>query len=173
MKIILNVVFLLTISYSISAQQIPDLILTKEQNEKWIDELEQMDLDNQLALIRKRILLDTNVFIKRSYPHGIRPANESEIGNRTTGYHKPLWIFGGGASLSLKFGNKTENKAACQLSVFLNEQEVIEIQILRHARAGALYGTRGSEGGVIIFTFESKESLDRIEKIIALCSRGD
>lgn len=173
MKIFIKTFLLIIINYSVFAQGIPDLVLTKEQNEKWFDELEKMDLGNQLTSIKERILQDTNVYIKRYYPHGITPVNESKPGNRITGCCKPLFIFGNKVDFFIKFGNKTLNRTASELATFITEDEVVKIQIIRNASAAALYGQRGSEGGVIIFTIENKESLDRIKEIIASSSQGD
>lgn len=42
--------------------QSSDLILTKEQNDRWFDSLESLSLDSQVNLIKRRILNDTVVY---------------------------------------------------------------------------------------------------------------
>ena len=53
---------LISINGLILFGQSSDLILIKEQNDKWFDSLETLSLDRQLDLIKTRILQDTIVF---------------------------------------------------------------------------------------------------------------
>ena len=52
------------------------LILTAEENEKWISQVEQTSFDNQLKLIRERLVADTNVYVRSSAPDRIKIGDE-------------------------------------------------------------------------------------------------
>jgi hypothetical protein len=165
MKIILNVVFLLTISYSISAQQIPDLILTKEQNEKWFNELEQMDFANQLPAIKNRVLQDTCVYINETGYCGMfkskQPKKKSK--DRIGTCYKPLLIFDG-EIINNTSGSEIVN--AAEIAEFLDDDKIREIKIIRNVGAAALYGS-SANSGAILFSFKDKESLGVMKNILA------
>ena len=57
---------------SVGQVALGNLILTEEQSDAWISRLELAPIDAQIDLIRDRILLDTNVYVRSSYPDRIR-----------------------------------------------------------------------------------------------------
>ena len=96
MRAIPTIILILTLSTILKAQSpIDSLVLTKDQNDKWILKLEKETKSKQLDLIKKRILLDTNIYIRQSYQDRIKIDNEKQKGIRTEGYGKPLLIFNG------------------------------------------------------------------------------
>jgi len=69
MKGLLTILVILTSLTPLTAQSTVDsLILTREQSDRWIIKVEKEIKSKQLDLIRQRILLDTNIYIRLGYP---------------------------------------------------------------------------------------------------------
>jgi TonB-dependent SusC/RagA subfamily outer membrane receptor len=155
MRTLIRAFFLLMISYSVYGQKTGDLVLTKEQNEKWFDQLEKLDLTNQLSVIKNRALQDSCVYVDNTGYCGMVKIKQSKEKPKhgIKACHKPLLIFDG-----VPFDGK-------RIADFINEEEINEIKILKGPSAAALYGMRG-DAGVILLTFKNKESMSRMKGAI-------
>ena len=98
-------IFLFFLIFSSAFGQAKKLILTREQNNKWLDGLKTLPLDRQLLNIKDRLVAGTNVFVRHRCPDGIRGVDQ--IGNRVYGDGKPLIIIGG---YPIIIDNKTKQK---------------------------------------------------------------
>ncbi len=73
--------------FALASAKIQTLILTREQNSQWFDSLKMKQFDQQLMTIKARLLSDTNVFVRQSYPYRIRVSDS--LGGRVYGEGKP------------------------------------------------------------------------------------
>jgi len=163
MRTLQTTILFLILSIALRAQSpLDSLVLTKEQNDKWILRLEKETKPKQLGIIKSRILQDTNVYIPQYYPDGIKFDNEKARGKRTNGYAKPLLIFNG--QLFIYINNDTKSKSITKLTEFLTDRNIKQISILKGTTATALYGSRG-DCGVILLTTKDKRTLRRIGEI--------
>jgi len=154
----------LTLSILLRGQATIDiLVLTKEQNEKWISTLEKELKSKQLDLIRERILLDTNTYVRLSYPDRLKIDNAKLLSKRTEAYGRPLLVFN--QSYSIDINNSTKNESILQLSYLLTGKRIKTISILKGPQATALYGSR-AENGVILLTTMDKRTFEQIKRVI-------
>jgi len=142
----LSILFCLLVSPSLGRAQ--NLILTKEQNDKWIDNLKTLSLDKQLQLITDRLLLDTNTYVKQSYADGIKHVDS--LGARVECAGKPTLIVGG---YLMTIDNKTQTTKVISLTRLLTLKYIGKILVLGHKDPAtmALGGTVG-EYGLILAT---------------------
>ena len=150
---ILSLTFLLCLLLSSVFGQTQHLILTTEQNGKWVDSLKKLPLDQQLSKIKDRLLSDTNVFVRQSYPDRIKVTDS--LGNRVYGDGKPTLIIGGYAMI---IDNKTQTNKIVSLTKLLTQTYVKETFILspNDPAATALYGSAG-QFGIIVMTVTKKK----------------
>lgn len=141
------------------------LILTQEQNDKWIAELETSPLNKQLNLITTRILLDTNVYVRSSYPDRIKVQDESDNGKKTQSFGRPLITIDGKCEHNyLNITNRTSNKSLRHLTELINEDNIERVTIYKDVKATAIYGSRAT-AGVIVLTIKNKRTCKRIKEI--------
>ena len=133
--------------------QTQDLILTKAQNDKWLDSISTLSLDNKLQSIRNRLLSDTNVFVKQYYADRIIVTDS--LGGRVYGEGKPTLIISGYPFYN---GNKTKPFQVINLTNYLTPTYINQIDILspNDPRTLALYGSSG-QFGIIIMTLKNKK----------------
>ncbi len=150
---ILSFTFLLCLLFPSVFGQTQQLILTAEQNSKWIDSLKTLPLDQQLSTIKDRFLSDTNVFIRRSYPDRIKVTDS--LGNRVYGDGKPTLIIGGYVMI---IDNRTQTNKIVSLTKLLTPTYIKTIFILspNDLAATALYGSAG-QFGIIVMTVTKKK----------------
>lgn len=158
------VLFILTLSTrSLTAQpEVDSLVLTKEQNDRWILELEKETKVGQLKLIKKRLLSDTNIYLSKYYADRIKFDNEKARGKRTEGYCRPLLIFN--TQYYTYIDNGTKTKSIIRLTEFLNEDMIESILIMKDSKATALYGSRATCGAILLTT-RKKKTLRHIKAI--------
>ena len=158
---ILKLIILLCFTFSAAFGQRKDLILTDDQNSKWLDSLNKSSSDQQLVIIKDRLLADTNVFIKQSYPDGIKVVEQ--LGNRVYGYGKPTIIIG---IYPMIIDNKTEIKRILGLADLLTKEYIKEISILTDSDpvATTLYG-RSALSGMIIMKVTKKKYLKKFRRL--------
>ena len=152
---ILNLTFLFCLFFSSVFGQTQNLILTREQNNKWLDSLKSLPLNRQLLTIKARLLSDTNVFVRQSYPDGNR-VNDS-LANRVYGEGKPTLIIGG---YPINIGNKTKTSKVIIVSNLLTETYIDSLRILspNDPATTALYGSAGQYGIIIMILTKKKYS---------------
>lgn len=158
------ILFLITIQLFGQAPN-DKLILTRDKNDKWIAELETGLLSNQLTSIRTRILLDTNIYVRSSYPDRIKIQDESDNGKKIESFGRPLIIVDGQCKhYSLNINNRTSSKSIRELSKLLTEENIEKVTIYKDVNATAIYGSR-AVAGVIILTVKAKKTCKRIQDI--------
>jgi len=156
------VITLFFLALAVEAQSIQDsLILTESQNDRWFLTLKEKVKSEQLSLIRNRILLDTNVYIRQSYPDRIRIDAEKDRGVRKDGFCKPVLIFN---HQGVYISNRTKSKSVLELSRLLTDDKIINVSAMKDGNTTAIYGTRGA-CGVILFATRNKKIFKQIESI--------
>ena len=150
---ILSLTFLFCLIFTSAFSQTQHLILTAEQNSKWLDSLKTLPLEQQLLTIKGRLLSDTNVFIRQSYPDRINVTDS--LGNRVYGDGKPTLIIGGYA---MTIDNKTHTNKIVSLTKLLTPTYIktIFIPSPNDPAATALYGSAG-QFGIIVMTVTKKK----------------
>jgi len=152
---ILRLIFILLLSFPSAFGQTQNLILTREQNNKWLDSLKILQLDQQLFAIKDRLLADTNVFIRQNYPDKIRV--NDHVGERVYGDAKPFIIIGG---YPMIIDNKTETFKIIGLTNLLSNEFISSIHILspNDPTTTAIYGSAALDG-VIVMVLSKKKYL--------------
>ena len=154
------ILFLCLISSSAFGQT-KNLILTSEQNINWLDSIKSLTLDKQLFAIKQRLLSDTNVFVRRSYPDRIKVIDQ--IGDRVYGDGKPFIIIAG---YPMIIDNKTETEKIIGLTELLDTVKVKTIFVLspNDPVMSALYGN-SVQSGIIVMTLTRKKYLKYFRKL--------
>jgi hypothetical protein len=158
---ILSLTFLLCLFFPSAFGQTQHLILTTEQNSKWLDSLKTLPLNQQLLTINNRLLSDTNVFIRQSYPDRIKVTDS--LGSRVYGDGKPTLIIGGYAMI---IDNKTQTSKVVSLTKLLTPTYIKTIFILspNNPAATALYGNAG-QYGIIVMTVSKKKNVKQFKRL--------
>lgn len=159
---ILMIIVLVFLSTFLSAYgQKQNLILTREQNGKWLDSLKTLSLDKQLLTINERLLADTNVFVRQV--HNDRIKVDEQVGNRVYGDGKPTLIIGG---YPMIIDNKTATNKIVRLTKYLATEFIKEISILspNDPATTAIYGSPGLSG-IIVMTLTKKKYLKKFRKL--------
>jgi hypothetical protein len=156
---------LFTVLKSVGQVAPENLILTKAQNDTWISRLELAPIDAQIDLIRNRILLDTNVYVRSSYPDRIRLQDEGENGRRIEAYSRPLLVINGKCQhYHVNITNKTKNESIRQLAELLTGENMTSVAVRKDDKAIAIYGSRAI-GGVVILSAKSRKICKEIQRI--------
>lgn len=151
---------LLVILYFSSFGQSSKLILTGEENEKWLDSLNSLQLVQQLSMMKNRLLLDTNVFVRESYPDGIK-VNDS-LGGRVYGVAKPLILVNGTPLVIKNDANRKEILRLVDLICAKNIKTVIAIKA--NPKDQAIYG-RNAMNGSIFLELNRKRVLRKFKRL--------
>jgi hypothetical protein len=139
MRPLITAILILTSLTTLTAQSSFDsLILTEGQNNRWILKLEKEVRSKKLEMIKHRILLDTNIYIRNGYPDRLKVDSEKQKRARIEGYGKPLLIFNG--QFPADINNNTKNKSIIKLTSFLIESKIKDILVIKDIQARALYG---------------------------------
>jgi len=142
--------------------QIQNLILSREENGKWLDSLKTLSLDQKLLMISERLLTDTNVFVRQPYNDRIKV--DEKVGNRVYGDGKPTLIIGG---YPMIIDNKTATNKILNLTKYLTTECIKEISILSPSDPAttAIYGSPGLSGIIVITLTKKKYFIDK-EKVL-------
>lgn len=153
MKFFLIFTLLLCSTFHSAFGQSQNVILTREQNNKWLDSLKGLSFNQQLLTIKNRLLSDTNIFVRQSYSDRIRVTDF--LGSRVYGDGKPTLIIGGYAMI---IDNKTETSRIVSLTNLLTQAYIREILILSpdDPATTAIYGREG-KFGVFVMTVTKKK----------------
>ncbi len=156
-----RLILILCLSFSSVFGQTQNLILTREQNNKWLDSLKTLHLDQQLLTIKDRLLADTNVFVRQSYPDNIRVVDQ--IGIRVYGEAKPMIIIGGSPMI---IDNKTEISKIFDLTKILSKEYIKSVNILNpnDPASTAIYG-RSALDGTIVMVLTHKKYLKKFKQL--------
>lgn len=141
--------------------QTNNLILTREQNNKWIDSIKTMPLVQQLSIIKDRLLADTNIFVKQLHSDKIKVSEQ--VKNKVYGDGKPIIIINGNF---MAIDNKTETEKIIRLTQLLNATHIKTTSILsgNEPSTTAIYGSLASSG-VILMTLTKKRYLRKFQKL--------
>jgi hypothetical protein len=169
--------FLISIHGLILFGQTADLILTKEQNEKWFDSLETISLDSQLDLIKTRILNDTAVYNSNQFRSDrviLDNLKKEEtlkgLGNIADGRilyfvrykYKPLKKY---KFLDFQWNNWTSTSEIKKFHDFLSVDKIMNIELITDDKNEmAIFGSMAGFG-VIIFDLNKKKYIKEFDKI--------
>ena len=159
---ILSIFILLFISTFLSAYgQTQNLIITREQNNKWFDSLKTLTLTQQLVTINYRLLTDTNIFVRQFYNDRIRVIDS--LGKRVYGDGKPMLIIGG---YVMPIDNKTENKKIIALTQLLDTINIKTVLAMsgNDPAMSAIYGN-SAQSGIIVMIITKKKYLKKFRKL--------
>jgi hypothetical protein len=169
----------IVITSSAFAQQ-QNLILTQQQNEKWLDSLKKSTLDNQLTLLRERLLSDTNVYVARHYADRIIISENR--GTRVEGDGKPIVVAGYFndrqkfiADTLIFWDSKKEyvfipdnsfpSKKIVSLTKLISTRDIVQVKVNKYsASLAALYGS-ASVNGIIELALNDKSYLRKFKKL--------
>jgi hypothetical protein len=152
---VLNLFLLLTIN--LYGQVDNELILTQEHNDKWFEKIEKLNLKDQLEVINRRLLADTNIFV----PNNLDRVEIDKLDGRQVGFCKPLMLFGG---VIFSIENRTKTGDIRYLTTLLTTKTVEKVEIVKADQATALFGSRGICKGLIITT-NSKKTRRKLKKL--------
>jgi hypothetical protein len=161
MKNVSSLIFSFYITVSSTFGQTQNLILTSEQNNKWLDRLTTLPIQEQLETIKERLLADTNVFIRHYYADRIRVGEQS--GNRVYAEAKPTLIVDG---YPMTIDNETKTFKIKGLIELLTMEYVKSIHVLSpdDPASRAIYGSAGLSG-IIVMTLTKKKYLKKFLRI--------
>lgn len=157
----LAIPFLNCATSSTTFSQMQNLILTKEQNTKWLDSLKTSPLDLQLIAIKCRLLADTNVFVRQFYNDRLKV--DDQVDNRVYGDGKPTLVIGGRPMI---IDNKTATNKILGLTNLLTQAHIKQINILtdRDPATSAIYGSPGLNG-IIVMTVTKRKYLRMFHRL--------
>jgi hypothetical protein len=158
---ILSFTFLLCLLFPPVFGQTQHLILTTEQNSKWLESLKILPLDQRLLTIKLRLFSDTNVFVKQRYPDKIKVTDP--LGSRVYGEGKPTLIIGGYAII---ISNETPTKYIVGLTKLMTPAYIKTIFVLipNDPATTALYGSAG-QYGIIVMEVKKKKHLRQFKQL--------
>lgn len=158
---IISFTFIFCLFFPSAFGQKQRLILTAEENSKWIDSLKILPLDQQLLTINDRLLSDTNVYFRKNYNDRIKIADS--LGTRVYGEGKPSLIIGGYAMI---IDNKTQKNKIVSLTKLLTPTYINSIFIIspNDPAAIALYGSVG-QFGIIVMTVTKKKNVKQFKRL--------
>jgi len=161
MKNVSRLIFLFCLTVSSAFGQTQSLILTREENNKWLNSLKTLPIHQRLVTIKERLLVDTNVFIRQNYTDRIRIVGQ--LGNRVYGEAKPTLIIDGNAMI---INNETETFKIKGLTELLTIENIKSIHILspNDPQTTAIYGSAGLSG-IIVMTLTKKKYLKKFIRL--------
>ncbi|HEV8506070.1 MAG TPA: hypothetical protein VGQ53_11740 [Chitinophagaceae bacterium] len=120
-----------------------------------------MPLPDQLSAIRKRLLSDTNIFVKEGHPDRIKTIDS--LGARVYGETRPVIMVDG---MNISIDNNTKSTKIVELSKLISESTIKGVVILsgNEPETIALFGSRGI-GGVIIMTSTQKKYSKKFRRL--------
>lgn len=146
--ILFSTLLLLSVTKITHAQN-PDAIKTKEQNKKWLWDLEMLSLKEQIVKIQGRILADSSVYQSGSFT----------VRDQSTSENRPLYIVD---DVPLTLCKETTAETLLQLNNLLSN--ATSIRIIDEEQATPIYGRR-AKGGVITVQTGDKKSTDKIKQL--------
>jgi hypothetical protein len=161
MKLWLTTTFLfITISVSFAQSGTRDsLILSAEQNDRWLKGLETSLIHDQVKMIRERVFADTAIFVREVFADRISIDYSHE--KRIEGVCKPLLVF---ETRPAYIGNKTSRASIEKLAKLITTANVKTVTVMKGAKAQAIYGSRAM-CGVVILGLKNYEVIAEVEKI--------
>ena len=161
MKSWLTITFLLTSITLCFAQSTTrdSLILSDYQNDRWLIRLETVPLNDQVKIIRERILADTAIFIRQAFADRITIDYSHE--KRIEGACKPLLVF---ESQPAYISNKTSKASIEKLAILITKANIKKVTLMKGAEAQAIYGSRAT-CGVVMLEVKSSEVIAELERI--------
>lgn len=139
-----------------------NLILTREDNARWLDSLQGLNESEIRESLSSRLLADTNTYILQSAPHGaVHKEGASIDPSRVRTECRPLVHID---DKLFHFNNSKPTDKIEKLAEMVREGEFKSLRILRDADAAAIYGTSGS-CGVFIMETSSAETRQKLAEV--------
>jgi hypothetical protein len=156
-----RIILLFCLTFSSAFGQTQNLILTREQNNIWLDSLKILTLAKQLLTIKDRLIADTSVFVRQFHNDRIRVVEQ--IGNKVYGDGKPLMIIGG---YPMIIDNKTETKKIIRLTQLLDTINIKTIFVFsgNDPAMSAIYGN-SAQSGIIVMTLTRTKFLNKFRQL--------
>jgi len=126
-----------------------EVIRTKEQNNKWLWDLEMLPLKAQAEKIQKRILTDTSDYKQDAFA----------ITGQAPSGKRPLYIMD---NIVIGICKETSTASLKELSAMINN--TISIKILEEAQGTPVYGIKAT-GGVILLETTNKKTEDKLKQL--------
>jgi len=144
----LKFLFALIIVCSISRYaNCQNLILTAGKNNVWLNDLKKANLSEQLALIKSRLLADTNVYaVNRSDRLVLKPKQDDY--KKDVECRIQLVVDTGKHLLPVKIKNNTPNYRIVQLCKLLDENNVKAIRVYDREASVSIFGSDGIWGAI-------------------------
>jgi prophage tail gpP-like protein len=128
------------------------LILTEEENIAWINRLrDENELAEQLAMLRMRILSDTNVYVKNIGDRVVLRTERDK--GKELGLCKPMLIVEG---YFIQATNDTDNQIVEDLADELVTDNIKQLKVVDGEKAKALFGRNGWCGVILLSTTNRK-----------------
>lgn len=146
-------ILLISVNFFAVSGQEQKLVLTKAQNDQWLNDLKKLPLSSQLSTIKERVLSDTAVFVKKYYNDGIKVVDS--LGNRVYGEGKPTMVITG---YMMIISNDTEKNKIIELSKLLNTNYIKKMVVLSpdDPALTAIYGSFAQYGVILMTVTKSK-----------------
>lgn len=144
----------------------PDVILTREENNEWLDNFQDLSDDKIRDRLSNRILSDTNTYILQPNPdaHIRRAQVDSKVSVDSSKYRtecRPLIIID---YQVISFNYRTSIEKIERLADIISEGKFRNTRILRDAHATAIYGA-GAICGAFILETDSHQTRQNLEEL--------
>ena len=160
MKNYLALVLFLCVT-SIFAQSPEGAIITKAQNDAWIAEFIDADLEARIQLLKIRLVADNGVPLSRSYPDAGRYPKVIDTG--IVAQSRPLYVFKIPSESPMPFRQQMSSAMLTALVKVLNKHDVDEIA-LADRKIAVLYGTSAKDG-LIFVTLKSENQFKALKEL--------
>ena len=171
MKKVFIIIFVLSVALHSYTQTNKYLILTKNENDKWLEMLKyNSSLESKIKMVNERMLNDTNIYIG-----GIRYDSlsiyekiylNSVSKSRERGEGKPVWLFQHEDEfIHIYFSNFSSSYDAIYLTGLISEENIKYIDLFTKSEmAEQIYGGTGNYG-VIWIRFKSKRIFKQVKQL--------
>lgn len=128
------------------------LILTEEENLDWIEKLRsEKELERRLTILRTRILVDTNVYVRPLGDREILKTNKNR--NKEFGLCRPAIVIEG---YYINITNDTDPTIVENFAKELTTDNIKQFEVVDGEKAKTLFGQNGWCGVVLLTTTNKK-----------------
>lgn len=157
-KLVLIIIVVTTYSDIAFCQESDSIITTTEQSLEWLSKLEgTQELDVQLTMLKHRVLLDTNLFVRSFGDRVFISTDTSKIKADCR-----LMIVVNGELFY--FDNKTESEKVEEFVRYLTVSDIESLEVPNSKNVSAIYGSRGICGLVSLRTTKQR-TVKRMKRI--------
>ncbi|WP_029033066.1 hypothetical protein [Salinimicrobium terrae] len=152
----LLLVFLLSVNVSFAQKAGP--ITTEEQNSRWLQELDDRQLEEKLEMIKERWMADTAVIAQPGIPH------QKDSRNRINFNSRPIYIFTKNKEGRIIFPTNPSAEKIVEVSKMLIPENISEVNV-ETGKITVIYGARGS-GGIIFIVVSEDFNFAKLKEIL-------